>query len=110
VSTPPHCYHQADQTFLNEHLNNSNYIRSKECALAELFLKAMKSREVEEVSHLLFAVVFCILWYRYIWLFVVDGRSETMRGLKLLGQRHSEFGQEIVGREWSEQLVSVLVF
>jgi hypothetical protein len=48
---------QADQTFLNEHLNNSNYMRSKECALAELFIRAMKSREVEDVSN--FATQVC---------------------------------------------------
>lgn len=39
----------ADHTFLQEHLSNSNYIRSKECALAESFIAAYKSRDIEQV-------------------------------------------------------------
>ena len=43
---------QADETFLQEHLSVSVYLRSKECALAEDLLTAMKSRDVEKVNTL----------------------------------------------------------
>lgn len=41
---------QADDTFLQEHLSIAVYLRSKECALAEDLLTAMKSRDVEKLD------------------------------------------------------------
>ena len=40
----------ADQTYLNNHLNNSLYIRSKECELADDFIAAFKRQDAEKLE------------------------------------------------------------
>ena len=44
------CSLQADKTFLQTHLNNSVYLNSNECAVAENFLNAFKNYDIEELD------------------------------------------------------------
>jgi hypothetical protein len=45
---------QAEQTFLQEHLNNKQYLNSQECRLAEMFINAIKNHDVDKVSVVIF--------------------------------------------------------
>lgn len=40
----------ADQTFLQDHLNNRVYIKSKECELAEDYINAFKMQDIEKLE------------------------------------------------------------
>lgn len=40
---------QAEQTFLQEHLNNKQYLNSQECRLAETFINAIKNHDIDKV-------------------------------------------------------------
>jgi hypothetical protein len=54
---------QAEQTFLQEHLNNKQYLNSQECRLAETFINAIKNHDLDKVSESAGTIVFTFISY-----------------------------------------------